>query len=217
MISLRATPDFMAASATARDTRLIRRGSNGDRDDVVGAISRTRAAIGRGDFVGHILARQFGDGVGGGDLHRFVDGLGPHVERAAEDVGKAENVVDLVGVVAAPGCTMASGRTALASSGVISGSGLAIAKMIGALRHALDHLLGQRALDRKAEEHVAACQASARLRALVSTACADLPLVHALGAAAIDHALGIAQDRLALGRPIDFRVRGRRCPPRRRR
>ena len=73
------------------------------RDDVFAAEARPRAAIGDGDFVGHVLAREFGERVRGGDLHLHVDRLGAHVERAAEDVGKAEDVVDLVGIIRAAG------------------------------------------------------------------------------------------------------------------
>ena len=72
-------------------------------NDVFRAIDRARAAIGGGHFVGHVLARQGGDGFGGGDLHRFIDGGGAHIQRAAEDIGKAQHIVDLVGIVAAPG------------------------------------------------------------------------------------------------------------------
>ena len=51
-------------------------------NDVALAEFRAGAAIGRGDFVGHILARQFGDGECGGDLHFHVDLRGAHIEGA---------------------------------------------------------------------------------------------------------------------------------------
>ena len=35
----------------------------------------------------------------GGDLHLFVDRCRPHIECTAEDEGKAEDIVDLVGIV----------------------------------------------------------------------------------------------------------------------
>src|SRR5207244_2527306 len=44
-----------------------------------------------------------GDGAGGGELHVLGNGAGLDVEGAAEDAGEAEDVVDLVGVVAAAG------------------------------------------------------------------------------------------------------------------
>ncbi len=60
-------------------------------------------AIGGGDFLGHGFTRQFGNGARGGDFHLFVDRGRPHIQRAAEDEGEAEHVVDLVGKIAAPG------------------------------------------------------------------------------------------------------------------
>src|SRR5215204_2641835 len=41
--------------------------------------------------------------LGGGELHRLVYFAGPHVEGSSEDAGEAEDVVDLVRVVAASG------------------------------------------------------------------------------------------------------------------
>ena len=61
--------------------------------------------IGGGQFFldvgGDVPFRQFGQSQGGGQLHLFVDVLRTRVQRAAEDAGEAENVVDLVRVVAA--------------------------------------------------------------------------------------------------------------------
>ena len=39
------------------------------RDDVIGAERVRLAAIGRGDLLGHLLAGELGERVGGGDLH----------------------------------------------------------------------------------------------------------------------------------------------------
>ena len=55
------------------------------------------------DLVRHVLARQLGQGLGRSDLHCVVDRAGAHIQGAAEDVGKAEDVVDLVWIVAASG------------------------------------------------------------------------------------------------------------------
>jgi hypothetical protein len=76
-------------------------GVEGVRDDVLGAEAQALAAAGTGHFLRHILARQHGQRLGGGDLHGVVDGAGAHIQRAAEDVGEAEDVIDLVRVVAA--------------------------------------------------------------------------------------------------------------------
>ena len=67
------------------------------------AEQRRLAAIGtRGDFRRR-LACERGDRLDGGEFHRFVDGGRAHVEGAAEDIGKAQDVVDLVRVVGAAG------------------------------------------------------------------------------------------------------------------
>ena len=61
--------------------------------------------IGDGQFFldvgGDVPFRQFGQSQGGGQFHLFVDVLRTRVQRAAEDAGEAQNVVDLVRVVAA--------------------------------------------------------------------------------------------------------------------
>ena len=54
-------------------------------------------------LVGHVLAGEGCERLGGCDLHRLVDGAGAHIQRAAEDIREAENVVDLVRIVAAAG------------------------------------------------------------------------------------------------------------------
>ena len=86
---------------------------------------------------------------------------------------------------------MQSGRTALASSGRISGVGLASARMIGCARHRLDHVRRQHAAGRQAEEDVGAVDdvgqrarvGVARVALLVADPC--------LGAAGVDHAVAV--------------------------
>ena len=142
------------------------------RDDVVRSELRPRA-IGGGDLVGHVLAGELGERAGGGDLHLHVDGGGAHVERAAEDVGKAQHVVDLVRIVRAAG----RHDGVVAHLGDLLGGDLGIGIGHGEddrlLRHRGDHVLGHRALGGQAEEHVGAFHASASVRAEVFTACAD--------------------------------------------
>ena len=72
------------------------------RNDVIGPVFRPRP-VSRRDLVRHVLARQLGERMRRRDFHLHVDGARPHVERAAEDVRKAEHVVDLVRVVGASG------------------------------------------------------------------------------------------------------------------
>ncbi len=171
------------------------------RDDVVRAELRSRAICGR-DLVGHVLARERGERVGGRDLHLHVDGGRAHVEGAAEDVGEAEHIVDLIRVVGSPG-----GHDGVAAHlGHLLRRNLRIGIGHGEddrlVRHGLDHLLGHRALDGEAEEHVGADERLGERAGGCLDRVRRLPLVHALGAALVDHALGVAEDDV-LGREAD--------------
>ena len=73
------------------------------RNDVVGTEHRRGAAIGRGHHLAGLHAGQAGDRFDRGDLHRLVDRGGGDVQRAAEDEREAQDVVDLVRIVAAAG------------------------------------------------------------------------------------------------------------------
>src|SRR5690606_20914116 len=73
------------------------------RDDVFRAEFQLAAAIGGGDLVRHVLAGQRRQGVGAGDLHLVVDLARAHVQRAPEQIGEGQDVVDLVDVVRAAG------------------------------------------------------------------------------------------------------------------
>ena len=97
---------------------------------------------------------------------------------------------------------MASSRTSATSSAVISGSGLARAKMIGLSAIDLIIVGGEGALDREAEGHVGALEGFRQRARRGLDRVGRLPLVHALGAALIDHALGVAQDQV-FGREAD--------------
>ena len=164
------------------------------RYDVLRSVAQAAAGIGAVDLVRHVLARELGQCLGGSDLHRLVDRRGAHVERAAEDVGEAQDVVDLVDVVAAAGGDdrIAAGCTHVLRRDLRIRIGHREDDRLGG--HRLHHFLGDRALDRQAEKHVGtlhrlfqgACRGAHRVGAL--------PLVHALGAALVDDALGVAED-----------------------
>ena len=89
---------------------------------------------------------------------------------------------------------MASSRTSATSSAVISGSGLAKAKMIGFA--AIDFIMAgvNAAFDREPEDHIGAGECLGQRARLGLDRISRFPLVHALGAALVDHALGVAQD-----------------------
>ena len=76
----------MPARATAGGIRWISR----DRRAwgyVIAAEGQLRA-IGHGDLVGHLLAGQFRESTGAGQLHLVVDRAGVDIERAAEEIGE---------------------------------------------------------------------------------------------------------------------------------
>ena len=62
-------------------------GIKGLRDDVTLPEAEGLALIGGGNFGGHRLLGQRGEGAGGGKLHGLVDFRGVHVQRPAENVG----------------------------------------------------------------------------------------------------------------------------------
>ena len=85
---------------------------------------------------------------------------------------------------------MASSRTAATSSGVISGSGLAMAKMIGLSAMDLHHVRVSAPLTDR-PKNTSAPSIGFRQRAVLGVdRMGRLPLVHALFAALIDDALG---------------------------
>ena len=96
---LRATPEVHGGLRDSGRNHVDQARIERHRDDVFAPEAGPRALVGGGDVVGHVLLRELGQSLGGGDLHLHVDRRGPHVERAAEDVGEAEDVVDLVRIV----------------------------------------------------------------------------------------------------------------------
>ena len=147
-------------------------------------------------LVRNVLAREFRQRLGGGDLHRVVDGRRAHVERAAEDVGEAQDVVHLVRVIAAAG----RDDRVLADRSRLLGRDLGVRighgeddRLVG---HRLHHVLGQRALHGQAEEDVRALHRLGQRARLGLRGMRGLPLVHALGAPLVHHALGVAEDHV---------------------
>ena len=115
-------------------------------------------AVGETDGVRNIFLGKIRQRVGSGELHFLVDGGSAHIERAAEDEGKSENVVDLVGIVGASGGDdhVAAARPGL----VVHDLGIRIRHCeddwIG--RHGADHLGRDRTLGRESGENVGAGQ-----------------------------------------------------------
>ncbi len=171
-------------------------GVEGVGDDVVGA----EVDVARGGpvhLVRHVLAGQRREGLGRRDLHGVVDRARAHVERAAEDVGEAEHVVDLVRVVAAPGRDDRVGCCGARRLGRDLGIRVGHGEQDWFRRHGPDHLGRDGALDGETEERVRALQRLGEGAPAGLDGVGALPLVHALLAPAIDDALGVAEDHVA--------------------
>ena len=96
---------------------------------------------------------QRGQRISGGQLHLVVDLCGAAVERAAEDAGEAEAVVDLVGEVGAPGADdHRAGGLGFVGEDFGHGVGHGEDNRLG--RHGLDHFGLECAADGGAEENV---------------------------------------------------------------
>ena len=148
------------------------------------------------DLIRHVFPRELGQSLGGGDLHRVVDRAGPHIQRAAEDIGEAEDVVDLVWIVAAAGGDdrMRADRPRFLRRDFRVGVGHGEDdRLVG---HGCDHVLGQCALYRQTEEDVRSLHGLGQRAGFGGGGMGRLPLVHALGPALVDDTLGIAQDHV---------------------
>ena len=93
---------------------------------------------------------------------------------------------------------MASSRTAFTSSGVISGSGLAMAKMIGIFCQGPYHLPGKGPFDGKAEQDIGPVQSLCQGPERGFGGKPLLVRVHALAAPLVNDPLGIAHDDIRL-------------------
>ncbi len=173
-------------------------------DEVLGAEGQLLTRVGGGHHLALLGLCELGDGVHCGDLHLVVDGGGARVERAAEDVREAEDVVDLVRVVRAAGGhdrVVAHGLHVFRQNFRV-GVGQRQDQRLG--RHGLDHFRLEHAACRQAQEdvrtrdHLGQAARAGRLGEL------DLVLVHQLGAAFVDDACQVGHpDVLARQSQLD--------------
>ena len=173
-------------------TRVKRR-----RDDVI-APERQLAPIGHCDLIGHIHARDFGQGLGAGDFHLVIDGTGVDVQRATEQIRKAQNVVHLVRIVRTTGGHDGVRAHGVGVFGGDFGIGVGHRKNDRIVGHAEDHVLRHGTLGRHAKEHIRALHRVLKRTRIGFRGMGRFPLVHALGAALIDDALGIAHDTVVV-------------------
>ena len=169
------------------------------RNDVLGTEAQLLAAVGAGDDVARFGFGELGDRLHAGELHLLVDRGRADIERAAEDEGKAQHVVDLVREVRTPGGDDAVGAHRLGIGrknlriGVGEGENQ---RFFGHLRH---HLGLEHAGGGQAEEDIGALDDVAQGACRGPLRVARLGRLHVGLAAFIDHALRIAHgDVLAL-------------------
>ena len=152
-------------------------------------------------FVGHIFPRQLGQRLGRRDLHRVVDRACSDVQGAAKYIWKPKNIVDLIGIITASGCDdrvrADSARFLGRDFGVRIGHG-EDDRLVG---HRRDHFLRQRALHGQPKKHIGAHHSLGERAGLRVCRVGRLPLIHAFGAALINHALCIAEDHMLRSNP----------------
>src|SRR5580658_939503 len=163
-------------------------------NDVLATEFQTIDAVGAAHIVGHILARQGRQGAGGGQLHLVVDDSGTDVQRAAEDEGESQDVVDLIGIVGASGGHDGVGA---GGHGYVVGDlriGIRQRKDNGIVRHGQQHVRRDRVAARQAEEHVRAYKSVGQSARFGIGGEALLIGIHAFLAAFVDDTLGVAHE-----------------------
>ena len=177
------------------------------RDQVVAAEGRRLAAIGVGDDVGGFGLGEIGDRLDAGDLHFLIDRRRADIDRAAEDEGEADDVVDLVRVVRATGRDdgIRPHRLHLFRQDLRRRVGEGEDQRL--LAHLLDHVLGQHPRRGQAEEDVGAGDHVGQRARIGLLGIARLARIHQLLAAFIDHADDVGDgDVLDLHAEIDQQV-----------
>ena len=168
----------------------------GLRDEVVGPEHQLLAGVGVGHFFADLGLGQVGDLAHAGELHRVGDLGGAAVQRAAEDVREAQDVVDLVRVV-----RTARGDDAVRARGLGQlradlGFGIGQRQDDRLAAHGLDHVGREHAVGRATQEHIGILHGIAEGAVGGVLRVARLGLVIAARAAQVDHALGVADEHV---------------------
>ena len=166
------------------------------RDDVVAPEGKLDVAVGLADGVGAFFAGQLCQRLDGGQLHLFVDAGGATIEGTTEDKREAEDVVDLVGVVGAPG---GDHHVAAYRMGVFRGDfriGVGHGEDDRVRSHAGDHLFGKGSFDGKAEQDVGSLGSFLQSTEVGVGGEEFFVGVHPLDASLVDDPLGVAHDHV---------------------
>ena len=162
------------------------------RNNIARAKARALAIIGSGHFIGDIFTRQHGQSLGAGNFHRIINGGGAHIQSAAENIRKAQNIIDLIGII------RASGR----HNGIVANGGnffrcnlrigIGHGKNNRLIGHGFNHILGHGAFDRQAQKHIRPIHRIGQAARFRVSGMGRFPLVHALFAALINDPFCVA-------------------------
>ena len=175
-----------------------------DRNDVIGPIAGALPMVSGRHFIGHVFPGQLRQGIGCRNFHGFIDRCCPDIQGAPKDVGKSQNIVDLIGIVGPSGC----------NDRIISDFGhffrrdfriwIGECKNNGFCCHIAHHIRCDRAFDRKADHHIGAFHGILQAARFGRHRMGGLPLIHAFFAAGIDWAFGITQNGIFMGQAHGF-------------
>ena len=156
-------------------------------NQVFGAELQIFAPVGVGHDLGRFRHGQVGDRLDRGQLHLFVDGGGADVQGAAEDEGKAQHVVDLVGIVGPSGGDHGVRTDCLRLVGIYFRVGVGERQDEGLVGHSLDHVGGQDSGRGQAKEYVRVVDDLIEGTSLGVDGVAFLVGVHGLLSSLVDH------------------------------
>ena len=169
-------------------------------DEIIRSKAQFGLAVGVAHRIGHVFFGQGGNGSGGGELHLGGDAGRAAVEGSAKDVGEAQDVVDLIGVVgAARGDEGVFPR--VASFGVVDfRGGVGQGEDDGRGAHGAHHVLGDNTPHGEPDEDVRVHHRIAQGPAVGLNG--DVLLVVVAGLPAFeDDAVFIAEHDVGLGHP----------------
>ena len=127
------------------------------------------------------------------DFHLHVDGFRAHVQRPAKNIGEAQHIVDLVGIIGPARRHDGVGTRRHRLFRRDFRVGICHGEYDRVLGHGFQHGWRQRALRGETVENIGAFERlRQRARARLDRVRA-LPLIHALDAATINHAFGVAE------------------------
>ena len=168
------------------------------RDEVV---ATERQIIHLIDIVYHIgdgLFSQIGNGECGSHFHLLVDGRGMHVEGSTEDIGEADDVVNLVGIVGTACCHQHI-RTACHCVLVRDfGNGVGQRKHDGVIGHRANHILCDHITLRQTDEDIGATHRLLQRVHIAAVGGKEALLLRELLAVAGDHAFRVEHHHILL-------------------